>query len=724
MPATPRNTSQVAPARAPVVAVAAAQHAVATVAANPKAAPSPVAIRSLAVANHLGAQASLRASRAASIARATGSPVHAALAERAHAEALHANHAVLAAHAIARPWRSEDWRRAHPGESWRWDRNAARPWANAAWRARYPEERWRWDARFRTPANRWQWDLAWRRLHPELIPAGWVDRFAFDDEAPVDISLWQRFQNLFVRAPPAVIVDDGSQTPPDPDAADPNAAPTDDAAPQDDDAQPDTNDAQRAADAADAATDAAGSIFGNAGQITAAFSQRPVWHGRAVENRFPRGDIERRHFGLANEHRHMAGWEAQSGQRHPDRNAWEMRAREHLDIAHRHGARFLRPAPPLPQSPYAPDPPMERPAPPVTGAWWTLPAIGLAGYGAYRGWQAARPYLPNLPHISMASGADSNVPGWELPVKALQFALRSLKLYQGAIDGVATDALMDAVVLFQRQKGLLANGTVSGRTAILLRTQAPFIDASGAWLPGVFWPAFAAQAAIPAALGVLGLGGAAALAISDKRGVEHRGTYARGRTSDASGAGVLPAGWILSPKNVQFALRSMRLYNGAIDGNVTDDLIAAVVTLQKRHGLAQDGIVNQATAKLLRGDIPFQLDLDPDASGILRWERGRRFDALHAGIGRRDPNAVSQYLRLKACAAQGNQACVTALQELEARRARHASLQGEGAPSHEGWGFPTEVTAGIDLSSQGRQPRKSLPKRTLDHLKKVLRDAH
>ena len=166
----------------------------------------------------------------------------------------------------------------------------------------------------------------------------------------------------------------------------------------------------------------------------------------------------------------------------------------------------------------------------------------------------------------------------------------------------------------------------------------------------------------------------------------------------------------------------MRLYNGAIDGNVTDDLIAAVVTLQKRHGLAQDGIVNQATAKLLRGDIPFQLDLDPDASGILRWERGRRFDALHAGIGRRDPFALSQLARLQACAAQGNQACIDALEQLEARRAQRASL--EGVPTHEGWGFPTEVTAGIDLSSQGRQPRKSLPKRTLDHLKKVLRDAH
>ena len=106
----------------------------------------------------------------------------------------------------------------------------------------------------------------------------------------------------------------------------------------------------------------------------------------------------------------------------------------------------------------------------VSSGHWYVPAIG--GALGLLGFQGARRWWDEK-HGVDASGA-SGGRSWELPIKSVQFGLRTLGLYKGAVNGVMSDELERAVREFQHARGISPDGVVGGATAQRLQEYVPF----------------------------------------------------------------------------------------------------------------------------------------------------------------------------------------------------------------------------------------------------------
>jgi peptidoglycan hydrolase-like protein with peptidoglycan-binding domain len=132
-------------------------------------------------------------------------------------------------------------------------------------------------------------------------------------------------------------------------------------------------------------------------------------------------------------------------------------------------------------------------------------------------------------------------------VAGLQVALRAHDLYQGAIDGIAGPQTRRAVVVFQRRKGLVADGRAGPRTR--------------------------------AALGPLG------------RPLLGRRLLVRGAMG-------------LDVASLQFLLARRGLYSGPLDGWLGPRTERALRAFQRRAGLFPDGVAGPATIAALTRSTP------------------------------------------------------------------------------------------------------------------------
>jgi soluble lytic murein transglycosylase-like protein len=128
------------------------------------------------------------------------------------------------------------------------------------------------------------------------------------------------------------------------------------------------------------------------------------------------------------------------------------------------------------------------------------------------------------------------------PTAALQVGLRAHGFSPGPIDGVRGPQTTNALLAFQRKKGLVADGRVGPAT---------------------------------------------------RRALGRRGRPLLGRRELAVGA----LGWDVAV--LEFRLRSHGLRRGAIDGNFTRATSAALRRYQRRHALAVDGIAGPQTYRSL-----------------------------------------------------------------------------------------------------------------------------
>jgi N-acetylmuramoyl-L-alanine amidase len=145
--------------------------------------------------------------------------------------------------------------------------------------------------------------------------------------------------------------------------------------------------------------------------------------------------------------------------------------------------------------------------------------------------------------VAGLGGAFAGVAGAADPhVAGLQVALRAHGLYQGAIDGIAGPQTRRAVTVFQRRKGLVADGRAGPRTR--------------------------------AALGPLG------------KPLLGRRLMARGAMG-------------LDVAAVQFLLARRGLYDGPLDGWLGPRTERALRAFQRRAGLFPDGVAGPATLSAL-----------------------------------------------------------------------------------------------------------------------------
>jgi peptidoglycan hydrolase-like protein with peptidoglycan-binding domain len=188
-------------------------------------------------------------------------------------------------------------------------------------------------------------------------------------------------------------------------------------------------------------------------------------------------------------------------------------------------------------------------------------SVGLAADGVVGpGTQSALAQASTTPAPSAPGPIRAGATGDQ--VIALQERLRDLGYYEGAIDGDFGDATTAAVIAFQGQNGLAADGVVGPATEAALRQS----DAV---------PASASTARPPAS--------------------ERPGT-----STTTSSAGVLKRG--SSGREVivlQSQLQALGYYQGAINGEFDQATETAVARFQESQGLVADGLVGPQTVYLL-----------------------------------------------------------------------------------------------------------------------------
>jgi hypothetical protein len=129
-------------------------------------------------------------------------------------------------------------------------------------------------------------------------------------------------------------------------------------------------------------------------------------------------------------------------------------------------------------------------------------------------------------------------------VAAVQVALRAVGLYPGPVDGVAGPITRQAVVRFQKRRGLVADGSVGASTRRALGTLGrPLLGRRELWIGRI--------------------------------------------------------GWDVS--SLEFRLRSLGLQVGAVDGRFDRRTDAALRRFQRANGLAADGIAGLQTFRALGG---------------------------------------------------------------------------------------------------------------------------
>ncbi len=191
-----------------------------------------------------------------------------------------------------------------------------------------------------------------------------------------------------------------------------------------------------------------------------------------------------------------------------------------------------------------------------------LHADGLAGTATYKILysDAAVPYsetvvtptpASTVPSRTLRSGDSGD------DVKNVQTRLKALGYYTGTVDGKYGSGTVAAIVTFQTQNGLKADGAAGSGTYSVL-----FSDSAKEYTK----TETAAPTATPAA------------------------TPARTLRSGDTGDDV---------KSLQTQLKSLGYYTGTVDGKYGSGTVSAVVAFQKNNNLTMDGVAGSGTYKVL-----------------------------------------------------------------------------------------------------------------------------
>ncbi len=191
-----------------------------------------------------------------------------------------------------------------------------------------------------------------------------------------------------------------------------------------------------------------------------------------------------------------------------------------------------------------------------------LHADGLAGTATYKILysDAAVPYsetvvtptpVSTVPSRTLRSGDSGD------DVKNVQTRLKALGYYTGTVDGKYGSGTVAAIVTFQTQNGLKADGAAGSGTYSVL-----FSDSAKEYTK----TETAAPTATPAA------------------------TPSRTLRSGDTGDDV---------KSLQTQLKSLGYYTGTVDGKYGSGTVSAVVAFQKNNNLTMDGVAGSGTYKVL-----------------------------------------------------------------------------------------------------------------------------
>lgn len=180
------------------------------------------------------------------------------------------------------------------------------------------------------------------------------------------------------------------------------------------------------------------------------------------------------------------------------------------------------------------------------------------------------PSLPTPPPV-LRSGSEGEL------VTKLQQRLQELGFYTTAVDGQFGPGTREAVILFQRQHGLDADGIVGEETSGLLYSDQAH--------PVVVTPTPTATPVPQTTQSVAAFSAEEPLTMAD-------------RLTDMLSAGSKGD----EVKQLQQRLQLLGYYGGAVDGDFGMGTRKAVVQFQKANGLDADGIVGDATWKALRSN--------------------------------------------------------------------------------------------------------------------------
>ncbi len=177
----------------------------------------------------------------------------------------------------------------------------------------------------------------------------------------------------------------------------------------------------------------------------------------------------------------------------------------------------------------------------------------------------------NLPPRSLLKlGANGN------DVTELQGVLHLMGLYEGAIDGIFSQATFTAVTRFQQLAGLSPDGVVGAGTWGKLLPPAPGETPIAVMVPPAPTPAVTSTSASTAP------NPTPAPATTDAEPILRKG---------AIGPAV---------SRLQRYLRARGIYQGMIDGGFGDATFASVQAAQRKAGLEADGVVGPATWDVIR----------------------------------------------------------------------------------------------------------------------------